>query len=249
MCKDAGKDAGVEDEKESHKHKASHESKKQKEKEEDDEKRRVLNAALTYVPTLGWTEAAIAAGARDVNLSPAILGAFHRKEAALVEYFMDESLDELTDAVEEQSEELEKLVLHERLAKVMRIRLEMQAPYISKWAQALSIQANPINLPVAMKQRAVLMDEIWHSVGDRSTDWDFYSKRAILGGVYTAAEVYMLTDYSPGFRDTWTFTERRIIDVIDCRKTAKEAAQLAQAIGAGLGNTIASFLKQPRPGP
>jgi len=27
---------------------------------------------------------------------------------------------------------------------------------------------------------------------------DWYTKRALLGGVYTATELYMLTDYSPG---------------------------------------------------
>lgn len=36
-------------------------------------------------PRLGWTEAAMVAGARDVGVSPSIVGAFPRKEAALVE--------------------------------------------------------------------------------------------------------------------------------------------------------------------
>jgi len=34
---------------------------------------------------LGWTEAALIAGARDVGLSPSIVGSLSRKEAALVE--------------------------------------------------------------------------------------------------------------------------------------------------------------------
>jgi hypothetical protein len=33
----------------------------------------------------GWTEAALVEGAKDARLSPAIVGAFPRKEAALVE--------------------------------------------------------------------------------------------------------------------------------------------------------------------
>lgn len=36
-------------------------------------------------PKLGWTEAALVEGAKDVKISPAIVGAFPRKEAALVE--------------------------------------------------------------------------------------------------------------------------------------------------------------------
>lgn len=34
---------------------------------------------------LGWTEAAMIAGARDVGVSPSIVGSFTSKEAALVE--------------------------------------------------------------------------------------------------------------------------------------------------------------------
>lgn len=34
---------------------------------------------------LGWTEAAMIAGARDVGVSPSIVGAFSQKEGALVE--------------------------------------------------------------------------------------------------------------------------------------------------------------------
>jgi ubiquinone biosynthesis protein COQ9 len=33
----------------------------------------------------GWTEAAMIAGAREVGVSPSIVGSFPRKEAALVE--------------------------------------------------------------------------------------------------------------------------------------------------------------------
>lgn len=36
---------------------------------------------------LGWTEAALIAGAKDAGVSPAIIGSFPRKEAALVEVY------------------------------------------------------------------------------------------------------------------------------------------------------------------
>ena len=50
-----------------------------------DEQARVLHASLPHVIKLGWTEAALIAGAREVGLSPSIIGSLPRKEAALVE--------------------------------------------------------------------------------------------------------------------------------------------------------------------
>lgn len=75
-------------------------------------------------------------------------------------------------------------------------------PLVSFLSQYPWWQAHPLNAPTALKQRAVLMDDIWHGAGDRSTDMDWYTKRALLGGVYTATELYMLTDFSAGWTST-----------------------------------------------
>lgn len=206
-----------------------------------DEQVRVLNASLRHVPRLGWTEAAMVAGARDVGVSPSIVGAFPRKEAALVEHFMDECLQKLMDIID-SDEDLDNLIPSDRIAKLVRTRLELQAPYISKWPQALSIQAQPMNVPNSFKQRAMLVDEIWHAAGDEANDIDWYVKRTILGGIYSTTEIYMLTDSSPDFRDTWAFLNGRVRDAFDFKKSVQEAQYLAEAIGAGMGNSVQGFM-------
>lgn len=207
-----------------------------------DEQARVLSASLRHVPRMGWTEAAMIAGAREAGVSPSIVGAFPRKEAALVEFFMDECLRRLIDRIDLE-EELRNLIPSERISKLVRIRLEMQAPYISKWPQALSIQAQPQNIPTSFKQRAMLVDEIWHAAGDEATDVDWYAKRTVLGAIYSTTEVYMLTDSSPDFRDTWTFLDGRVKDAFDLKKTIQEATYLAEAVGAGMGSSMQGFMR------
>ncbi|CAL9768653.1 unnamed protein product [Musa acuminata subsp. burmannicoides] len=209
----------------------------------EEEQARVLRAALPHVVRMGWSESAMIAGARDAGVSPAIVGSIPRKEAALVEFFMDDCLQKLIDKVE-SGDELKDLILSNRLGKLIRIRLKMQAPYISKWPQALSIQAQPANLPTSFKQRAELVDEIWHAAGDSGSDIDWYVKRTVLGGIYSTTEVYMVTDHSLEFQDTWRFLDRCIKDAFDFQKTVQEAAYLAEAVGAGMGNTMQGFVKR-----
>ncbi|KAL3535504.1 hypothetical protein ACH5RR_003965 [Cinchona calisaya] len=192
---------------------------------------------------LGWTEAAMIAGAREAGVSPSIVGSFPRKDAALVEFFMDECLQRLIDIID-LGEELKDLIPSARVAKLVRIRLEMQAPYISKWPQALSIQAQPVNIPTSFKQRAMLMDEIWHAAGDESTDVDWYVKRTVLGGIYSTTELYMLTDASTDFRDTWAFLDGRIRDAFDLKKTVQEAKYLAETVGARMGGSWQGLMKR-----
>ena len=52
---------------------------------------------------------------------------------------MDDCLQRLIDRID-SGEDLRNLIPSESISKLVKIRLEMQAPYISKWPQALSIQ-------------------------------------------------------------------------------------------------------------
>ncbi|KAK8503188.1 hypothetical protein V6N13_025948 [Hibiscus sabdariffa] len=209
--------------------------------EYEGEQARVLQASLRHVIRLGWSEEAMIAGAKEVGISPSIVGSFPRKEAALVEFFMDDCLQRLIDRID-SGEELQNLTPSQRIYKLVRIRLEMQAPYISKWSQALSIQAHPLNVSTSFKQRAMLIDEIWHAAGDETYDLDWYVKRTVLGGIYSTTEIYMLTDSSPEFRDTWLFLDNRVKDAFDLKKTIQEAKYLAEAVGAGMGSSLQVFV-------
>lgn len=211
-----------------------------------DEQARVLAASLHHVFKLGWSEAAMIAGARDAAVSPSIVGAIPRKEAALVEYFMDECLQKLIDLIDSGELQLQDLVPSERIAKLVRVRLQLQAPYISTWPQALSIQAQPSNFSTSFKQRAMLIDEFCHASSDEGTGVDWYLKRTVLGGIYSTTEVYMLTDNSTDFHDTWIFLNDRVRDAFDLNKTFQEVKYFAEAVGAGVGGSFQGFMNKGR---
>ncbi|XWS72292.1 hypothetical protein CRYUN_Cryun02cG0027500 [Craigia yunnanensis] len=209
----------------------------------EEEQARMLQASLRHVIRLGWSEEAMIAGAKEVGVSPSIVGSFPRKEAALVEFFMNDCLQRLIDKID-SGEELQNLIPSQCISKLVRIRLEMQAPYISKWPQALSIQAHPLNVSTNFKQRAMLVDEMWLTAGDEASDVDWYVKRTVLGGIYSTTEIYMLTDSSLEFRDTWLFLDDRVKDAFDLKKTIQEAKYLAEAVGAGMGSSLQGFMSR-----
>lgn len=53
---------------------------------------------------------------------------------------MDKCLAKLMDINDSKDEELRSFSQSEHVFKVVKTRLEMQAPYIAKWPQVLSIQ-------------------------------------------------------------------------------------------------------------
>ncbi|MFP4518842.1 MAG: COQ9 family protein [Oceanicaulis sp.] len=77
-------------------------------------------------------------------------------------------------------------------------------------------------LPDALDRGARLLwatsDMIWKAIGDTSTDANFYSKRAILSGVYASALAVWLDDDDPEKAKTRAFLDRRIDNVMQIEK-------------------------------
>jgi rpsU-divergently transcribed protein len=136
-------------------------------------------------------------------------------------------------------QQLAALPLPQRIAAAVRRRLELNTPYMDSWPQALSVVAQPRNSPEALRLLLQLLDEIWYSAGgDTSTDASWYTKRASLAAVYMSTELYMLTDYSPGYADTWQQLERRMQDALWLGSAAAAAAAQPQQLLAALAQAV-----------
>ena len=61
-------------------------------------------------------------------------------------------------------------------------------------------------------------DAIWTALGDVSDDYNWYTKRMTLSGVYSATVLYWLGDDSADNQATWDFLDRRIENVMQFEK-------------------------------
>ena len=80
--------------------------------------------------------------------------------------------------------------------------------------RALALLSLPFNAPLALKLLYKTVDALWYAAGDTSTDFNFYTKRATLAGVYSSTLLYWLNDRSPDSEATWAFLDRRVDDVM-----------------------------------
>ncbi|XP_067090321.1 ubiquinone biosynthesis protein COQ9, mitochondrial [Osmerus mordax] len=200
---------------------------------------RVLTAALEFVPLHGWSMEAIAAGAETIGLSSASTGMFHNGAGDLVLHFISQCNAQLTEILAEQHNQVqlghaEPKKTAEFLRDALETRLRMLAPYIETWPQAMSILLLPHNIPDSLKHLSTLVDDMWYYAGDRSTDLNWYTKRAALTGIYNTTELVMVQDSSPDFQDTWNFLDNRIQDVVNMASTAKQVKSTGEAMVQGL---------------
>ena len=97
-------------------------------------------------------------------------------------------------------------------------RLEIMAPAREAVRRALSILAMPQNVPTGPKAGWRTADVMWRIAGDTSTDFNHYTKRLTLGGVYASTLLVWLDDQIEGWADTAAFLDRRIDDVMQFEK-------------------------------
>src|SRR3546814_13796251 len=59
---------------------------------------------------------------------------------------------------------------------------------------------------------------MWRAAGDKATDYNHYTKRAMLGGIYAATITVFLDDESEGWAETRAFLARRIEGIMRFEK-------------------------------
>ena len=165
----------------------------------------------------GWSDVALLSAAEAAGVDPAV--------ARLA--FPGGTLDmiagwsESVDARMEQAfdrDVLAQMPIRERIRALVWFRLEAVAGIEEALRRAVAIQALPQNLARTAKLGWSSADRMWRLAGDTSTDYNHYSKRAILAGIYAATLAVFVGDESEGKAETRAFLDRRIEGVMKFEK-------------------------------
>lgn len=180
--------------------------------ERSQERDAAIDALLPNVPFDGWTYLALGHGlaaaggdARDAEIL------FPNGAPDMIEAYCD-----LADRRMEAGAatlDLAALRTPERVRAIIALRLAQNRPHKEAIRRALAALALPGRARVAASCTARTVDAIWHAAGDRSADFSWYSKRAILAGIYTATVLYWLRDPGDDEAATLAFLDRRLADV------------------------------------
>ncbi|GMH41218.1 hypothetical protein BSKO_09128 [Bryopsis sp. KO-2023] len=184
----------------------------------------LIERGLEHVKSVGWSHEALHLAAKDMGLSRAASSIVSEGPASLILRFISKSNAKALRILEVQSTEMKKLNLAERLSRSLRVRLELNVPFIERTPQAMKILANPSRTPKAGQLLHEYIDEVWHINGDRSMDMTWYLKRTALCGIYAAAEIHMLTDFSPGYGDTWEMIDARVKNLFDLQRLVTDGS-------------------------
>jgi ubiquinone biosynthesis protein COQ9 len=188
----------------------------------------VILAALKHVPFDGWTPSMLGRAAEDAGFlaSDADL-LFPDGVPDAVAHFLD--LADRLMIEDYAKQDTSKLKHREKIALIVRLRLERWTPHRESVRRALSLSPMPSIAGNTLKSAYITIDAMWKAIGDKSIDFSFYTKRMLLAGVYGSTLLYWLEDRSEHCKATWDFLSRRIDNVMQIPKIKGQLAErLAQ---------------------
>lgn len=165
----------------------------------------------------GWGDEALEAAARTQGLDPAVARlAFPGGAMDMIAAWVDSVDAKMAAHFADGS--LDTMKIREKIRALVWFRLEHVSGLEEAFSRALAIQAMPQNAARALRMGWSSADKMWRLAGDNATDYNHYTKRAILGSIYAATLAVFVNDESEGKADSAAFLDRRIEGVMKFEK-------------------------------
>ena len=175
-------------------------------------KDKIINSALKNINFDGWTKETILSGflANKIKIDDyekifpngtidSILHFANLSDRLMIERFLE--IDN------------SNLKTPDKIKQLLLTRFTILNPNKEAVRKSIAILALPKNSKQALKSLYKTTDEIWRTVGDRSTDFSFYSKRVTLAGVYSTTMMSWLGSIDPDLSKVEEFIDRRLDNV------------------------------------
>jgi ubiquinone biosynthesis protein COQ9 len=173
----------------------------------------ILEAALPNVAFDGWTPRLLADAAEAAGISHGEMRlAFPGGVLDLADFFLADGDRRMEEAL--ARDDIGALKIRERITLAVRTRIEVDLHQREAVRRAVTLFALPTSGTRGPHALYRTVDAIWRAVGDTSADFNFYTKRATLAGVFSAVSFYWFSDDSENYARTWAFLDRRIEDVM-----------------------------------
>lgn len=165
----------------------------------------------------GWSAEAVRAAAEQAGVDADVAGyAFREGAMEMVSAWTAATDRAMAQAL--PAAVLASFKVRERIRKLVLFRLDATRGCEEAVSRALAIMAMPQNAARALKLGWRSADAMWRLAGDTATDYNHYTKRAILAGVYAATLAVFVDDDSVDKAETRAFLDRRLDGIMRFEK-------------------------------
>ncbi|MCA4774471.1 COQ9 family protein [Wolbachia endosymbiont of Mansonella perstans] len=185
---------------------------------EQDEIKSVVDELIRVIPFEGISDETLLKVCTYLNLANSFCK-FQNGIYSALEYIAEDLNSSMITKL--RNSNLEDMKVRERVKLAVQIRLSNYAKLSNyrEFLKSISLfSVLPKNTYFSGKLLYRTVSAIWYGIHDQSTDFNYYTKRAILAGVYLSTMLFFINDYSEGFADTLSFLDRHVNNVVAFQK-------------------------------
>ena len=200
--------------------------------EDETLKRAFLAAALPHAAFDGFSDRLMTQARTETGMDEETMARLFPDGAlSLIEFYSADADARMQVRLKEV--DLTALKIRTRIALAVKTRIAALHPHKEAARRAAAFLSLPPHAALAAKLLYRTVDAIWRAAGDTSTDFNFYTKRGILAGVYSTTLMRWFNDASEDEAATDAFLAARIENVMQFEKF-KAAAKKRLARFTGL---------------
>ena len=155
----------------------------------------VLAAALPHAAFDGFTDSVLQKAGTEAGVAkPELARLFENGATSLVEFYSTHTDAEMEKKLGQM--DLKAMKIRERIATAVKTRLAILKPHKEAARRAAAFLSLPMHAALGAKLMYHTVDCMWRAAGDTATDFNFYTKRGILAGVYGSTAVRWFNDTS-----------------------------------------------------
>jgi len=136
---------------------------------------------------------------------------FPRKLDDLILFFNYVTNDKLSRTYKKKR--FNKKSIRVSVLNAVKIRFELLNTNKDSIKKSLFFLSNPSKQILSGKLIYKTVDYVWKLIDDKSTDYNFYTKRIILASIYSAAIMIWINDKSDNLDKTFSFLDKSIMNM------------------------------------
>jgi ubiquinone biosynthesis protein COQ9 len=175
---------------------------------------KLANLFIQEVPKFGWSRETLLHCAKKQKLStPNLALMFPSFEYDVLKYLIAQN----NSLVEKNYNSFNntRLKTRDKIKTIMELKFDSNTYLKDALPEMLKFLLRPGNIFMSIKMLHKNSDFIWNLAGDKSNDFNYYSKRGLLSMVYLATLIYWLNDKSNKGIGTKNFISKSVDGIVD----------------------------------
>ena len=199
-------------------------------------RKEILNESKKYIVKDGWNENLLESISKKRKYKiNEITALFPEGYLSLLKYYLKELNLQMTHSSKNLN--LSQMKVHERIREIILLRLKNSQDEKELIKKTYFNFLLPCHHKIALISLYETVDQIWFIARDNSTDFNFYSKRAILAAIYSSTVLHWMNNNS--FNQTKIFLDnqlKKVSKIPQLKKNIKNISNLLPQVFSFIKN-------------